>query len=95
MTVAAADLFIRQIINRPDLARQLNAAPDQASVHQILSGLNLVFTREDFETAYTNLLTCCQILDRAEMLKEIKLWWDWLEVTLAQAETDRPQPPAL
>ncbi len=88
MTIAAADSFIRQTMARPVLVQQINMIPDKAGLKRNLAELNLSFNRDEFETAYTNLLTCCQTIEQAESLKEIKLWWDCLEYTLEQAETD-------
>ena len=88
MTLAAAQHFIQQSINDPTLVRQINAAADSASVRQILSELEMDFNYEEFEQAYYNVLTWCHTHQQADAVKEIKLWWDCLGISLVQSQQE-------
>ena len=86
MTIASAESFIRQVISTPALVQRLNAAPDRAAIKEIISELGPGFDTDQFQQAYFNLLTHCQADTQAELIKEVKLWWDYLEFTLSSTE---------
>ena len=86
MTIAAAESFIQQALLDPISIQKINAAPNKTAVEQVFAELGLSFNDEEFEQAYINLLTCCQTIEQAETVKEIKLWWDYFQYTLNQYE---------
>lgn len=88
MTIAAAESFIRRAVSGPELVQRINTATDRAAVNEIFSEFDISFTQEEFEQAYFNLLTCCQIIEQAKAVKEVKLWWDCLGYALDQHEKD-------
>lgn len=88
MTIAAAESFIHQALSDPTLVQRINAASDKAAVKQLFAELKLSFDNEEFELAHLNLLTCCQTLEQAEAVKEMKLWWDYFQYALGPLETD-------
>lgn len=78
MTIDAAQQFIQQAVNDPELVSRINSAPDNTAILNILSEKEMVFDYEQFEKAYYNVLTWCQNHAQANAVKEIKLWWDCL-----------------
>jgi hypothetical protein len=88
MTIAAAELLIRQAVSDPEWVQRINAAADRAAVNELFFALDISFNHEEFEQACFNLLTSCQVIEQAEAVKEVKLWWNCLEYILAKPDTD-------
>lgn len=82
MTVAAAESFIRRAISDHALVQRINASSDKAAINEIFLQLQLNFDPEEFEQGYFKLLTHCRIIEQAEAVREVKLWWDCLGYTL-------------
>lgn len=78
MSIAHAKTFIKRASLEPKLIYRINEAPDQHAVQMILTEEGLSFNVHEFEEAYSNLLTQCQTIDQANMLNEIKMWWELL-----------------
>lgn len=88
MTLAAAQKFIQQAVNDPNLVCRINSAPDKATVQRILGDLELNFDDEEFEPAYFNVLTWCQTHDQAAAVQEVGQWWSCLSQILASSDSD-------
>ena len=83
MTMAAAQKFIQRALRDPDLVRQVNRAPDNAALVQLLAEQGLSFNYDEFDEASRHLLTECQTHEQAQVIEEIKLWWRCLGQALS------------
>jgi hypothetical protein len=82
MTLAAAQQFIQRAARDSETVCRINAASDKTAIQGILTELELNFGPEEFELAYYHVLTWCRTHEQAEVVKEIKVWWDYLQFTL-------------
>ncbi|MFP4314695.1 MAG: Nif11-like leader peptide family natural product precursor [Desulfovibrionales bacterium] len=78
MTMANAKRFIRQAMTNQDLRTRLNKAGTQAEREQILARESLSFSPLEWEEGFRAMLVQCQTRDQAELVQEIKSWWDFL-----------------
>ena len=88
MTIAAAQKFILKAVQEPELVSRINAADDEAEIRDILSQEQFIFNHDEFEKAYFNVLTWCQTSEQAEVVEEIKMWWDYLGICLNRSENN-------
>lgn len=75
MTIGRAKQFILRGMADSDLRRRLLKAEDSAALTSILEQEQLLFSDHDFDEAYHNLLTQCQLEEQAGQLKEFRVWW--------------------
>jgi hypothetical protein len=83
MTIGKAKEFIKRGMYDSDLRARLLEAKDSASLTSALGKEDLLFSDHDFDEAFHNLLTQCQLREQADQLKEFRLWWT-MAVSLVQ-----------
>ncbi|WP_022667014.1 hypothetical protein [Desulfospira joergensenii] len=82
MTIGNALMFIRQGLEDNELRKQLNHASSSSELDAILIDKGLIFSDHDFEEAFYNQLFKCQEEVVADQIKEFKIWWDLLNLSL-------------
>ena len=70
-------------MSEPLLRDQLNGAKSIEEATAVLDEESLLFTADEFDEAYNNLLTLCQFEEQADQLEELKKWWELLLQFLA------------
>ncbi len=78
MPVADARKFLIQALSDPEFRNQLNEAPTWDAVIKILEARNLRFSQIELEEAFSSILVQSQTRDEAALIREIKVWWDFL-----------------
>ena len=78
MTIAAAKKFIVKASREPEWVQNLNAAKTIDELIAMLAASDLEFTYNEFDEAYSNILTKCQFPAQADALEQIKNWYDLL-----------------
>ena len=78
MTVENARIFIKRSAYDPSLRDQLNEAVTLDAIDACLAANGLSFTDGEFNETYSNLLANSQSAGEAELIREIKTWWDLL-----------------
>ena len=79
MSIDNARRFIRRALEEHDLRRRLNLAEGAAGRGEALAAAGLDFNCGEFEEAFNNLLCSCQHEEQAAQLRELRLWWDFLQ----------------
>ena len=83
MTIGNAKQFIKRCMQEKDLRNRVRRASDDASLQAVLAREGLVFSDQDFDEAFHNLLTQCQYREQADLLKEFRMFWE-MTVSLAR-----------
>lgn len=89
MTIGNALKFIKKGLVDDPLRKRLNNASGLPELEQVLSENGLVFSAHEFDEAFNSRLVQCQEEEDASQLREFKLWWDFLLMTVGTAN-DRP-----
>jgi hypothetical protein len=89
MSVVVARRFIQRALADEAFVAALNDVSTREEVQALLAREGLVFSYGHFDEAFYTLLTQCQHVGQAEMLQEIKRWWDFLEGHFAQQHGSR------
>ena len=76
MSIGRAKKFIQHGMQDSVLRGQVNAASNMTELLAILGKEDFLFSASDFDEAYHNLLTQCQVKEQADQLREFKMWWD-------------------
>ncbi len=82
MSISHAQLFIKRAMAEADWVERINDAPDEPAVRAILAQEGYNFNADEFEEAYTHLLTQCQFEEQADWLNGVRMWWQFLGQTL-------------
>ena len=82
MSIANAKSFIKRGMTDPELRKALNRASNLNELNRILTEQDLRFSFPEFTEAYTNTLVQCQFEDDANQLKEFKMWWELLSMSV-------------
>ena len=82
MTIANAMRFIKTGLVDHSLRNRLNEAETASRRNRILAEKNLQFSPGEFSEAFTSTLVQCQSQDEAMQVKEFKLWWDLLQISI-------------
>jgi hypothetical protein len=83
MTIGNALGFIKQGLGDKNLRNQLNRASSVSEVYEILDREHFAFSPQDFDQAHYLQLVKCQEIEQAQQIKEFKLWWDLLLLSMA------------
>ena len=78
MPISDAKKFLYEVIQNDSLRGQLNRAESRVEIKAILKEVSYEFTYAELDEAYRNILVSCQTEDQAELVKEVKKWWDLL-----------------
>ena len=78
MPMTDAINFLHDVLTNDLLRDSLNKAPSHQEIITILRNFSYEFTRFEMDDAYRNLLLNCQNEEQAQLIKEIKQWWDLL-----------------
>lgn len=76
MSLDNAKKFMSNAMKDKQLRDGVNSASTAEEVDAFLESKNLSFTYSEFDEVYNNLLTQCQSEEDANMLKELRMWWD-------------------
>ena len=76
MTIAAAKMFIKQAMASSEFVSRLNSLESFDEFKRVLCEEGFEFEVSDFEEAFNNLHTQCQTQEQADLLFQIKSWWD-------------------
>jgi hypothetical protein len=82
MTIGNALGIIKQGLGDKNLRKELNRASSVSEVYQILAREHFAFSFQDFDQAHYLQLVKCQEIEQAQQLKEFKLWWDLLLLSM-------------
>lgn len=83
MSIANARSFIKRGMADSELRSRLNRTSSLPQLNRVLAEQNLVFSFSEFNDAYANTLIQCQFEDDANQLKQFKMWWDLLLMSLS------------
>ncbi len=78
MSINDARRFLKTITTDNELRDKLNKTNSHSEIITILQCASYDFSGEEINDAYRNLLISCQSEEQANMVKELKLWWDTL-----------------
>lgn len=78
MSINDARRFLKSTAADKELRDKLNRTNSHSEIIKILQDISYDFSVEEMNDAYRNLLISCQSDEQANMLKELKLWWDTL-----------------
>ncbi|NLD94841.1 MAG: hypothetical protein GX639_19470 [Fibrobacter sp.] len=78
MPISDAKKFLCEIIENDSLRGYLNRAESRVEIKAILKEVSYEFTYAELDEAYRNILVNCQTESQAELVKEVKKWWDLL-----------------
>lgn len=84
MSVHNARKFIIRSSTDTKLRDQLNAAPGASAIAALLKEQNLDFTGTQFEEAFSGLLAQSQTEEEAALIRGIKEWWNFLQMTCSR-----------
>lgn len=91
MSISDAQNFIQRAMAESDLVERINDAPDVPAVQDILTKEGYSFNADEFEEAYTHLLTQCQFEEQADCLKGVRMWWEFLGQALMKINGPDPE----
>ena len=78
MTVHNAMVFIEKGLNDTSLRQRLNSASSRKEIQDVLADDQMIFADNEFDDAFYTLLTQCQTAEKADQLREFKMWWNFL-----------------
>ena len=78
MTVHDASVFIERGLYDTPLRARLYSASSKVDLYDVLASEGLVFVDNEFDDAFYALLTQCQTEEKADQLREFKMWWNFL-----------------
>ncbi len=81
MPIGDARKFLTMAMNDATLRKELNKAVDQEARTAILEARKMAFTDNEFQDGFRSMLVQCQTEDAADQLREIKMWWEFLQRT--------------
>jgi hypothetical protein len=70
--------FIIDVSKDPVFRKELNKASTEDQLFEIVKGKNYDFNYFEIDDAARSILLKCQSEQQAMVVKEIKLWWDFL-----------------
>jgi hypothetical protein len=79
MSIENAKKFISRAMSDKQVRDQMNAASTSGELTTILENHDMAFTYTEFNEAYTTFLTQCQSEEKANEIKELKMWWDLIQ----------------
>jgi len=94
MSIVVARKFIERALVDEAFVVALNDVSTREEVQTLLAQEGLVFSYGHFDEAFHNLLTQCQHIGQAELLQEIKMWWDFLEGHFAEQFEAQGESPS-
>ena len=78
MTVHNAMVFIEKGLHDPSLRQRMNSASNRKELQDVLESEQMIFVDNEFDDAFYALLTQCQTVEKADQLREFKMWWHFL-----------------
>ena len=84
MTVGDARKFLIRAVSDMELRNQLNEAPTWDAMAKILEAHNVCFTQVELEEAFNSILVHSQTRDEADLIREIKGWWNFLMAAISR-----------
>jgi hypothetical protein len=78
MPLNDAKNFLHEAMRNTQLRTTLLKASSRKDLEAILKANSYVFTLSEIEDAYRNLLVNCQSEEQAQLVKDIKQWWEML-----------------